>query len=62
VRDEVTASRVDAAAAPNDSPVMSADLLLSGGRIFRGLAQGFTDALAVTGGRVAALGADALGP
>ena len=40
---------------------MSADLLLSGGRIFRGLAHGFTEALAVKDGRVAALGADALG-
>ncbi|MBP0463030.1 amidohydrolase [Roseomonas sp. PWR1] len=39
---------------------MSADLLLSGGRIFRGLAHGFTDALAVRNGRVVALGADAL--
>ena len=35
---------------------MSADLLLSGGRIFRGLAHGFTDALAVKDGRVVALG------
>ena len=39
---------------------MSADLLISGGRIFRGLANGFTDAVAVKGGRVVALGADAL--
>ncbi|WP_198374427.1 amidohydrolase [Neoroseomonas rubea] len=39
---------------------MSADLLLSGGRIFRGLAHGFTDALAVKDGRVLALGAEAL--
>jgi len=38
---------------------MSADLLLSGGRIFRGLAHGFTDALAVKDGRVVALGGDA---
>jgi len=35
---------------------MTADLLLSGGRIFRGLAGGFTDALAVKDGRVLALG------
>lgn len=35
---------------------MSADLLLSEGRIFRGLANGFTDALAVKDGRVVALG------
>lgn len=44
---------------------MFADLLLSGGRIFRGLAHGFTDALAVKGGRVLALGdaaRDAAGP
>lgn len=44
---------------------MSADLLLCGGRIFRGLAGGFTDALAVRGGRVLALGdaaRDAAGP
>lgn len=39
---------------------MSADLLLSGGRIFRGLAHGFTDALAVKDGRILALGAEAL--
>ncbi len=39
---------------------MSADLLLSGGRIYRGLALGFTDALAVKDGRVVALGADAM--
>ncbi|WP_137123763.1 amidohydrolase [Roseomonas sp. HF4] len=39
---------------------MSADILLSGGRIFRGLAHGFVDALAVRDGRVVALGADAL--
>lgn len=40
---------------------MSADLLLSGGRIYRGLATGFTDALAVKDGRVVALGDDAMG-
>lgn len=39
---------------------MSADLLIAGGRVFRGLAQGFTDAVAVKDGRVVALGADAL--
>lgn len=39
---------------------MSADLLISGGRVFRGLAGGFTDAVAVKDGRVLALGADAL--
>jgi hypothetical protein len=39
---------------------MSADLLLSGGRIYRGLATGFTDALAVKDGRVVALGDDAV--
>lgn len=38
---------------------MPADLLLSGGRVFRGLAHGFTDALAVKDGRVVALGDDA---
>ena len=39
---------------------MSADLLIARGRVFRGLAQGFTDAVAVKDGRVVALGADAL--
>lgn len=39
---------------------MTADLLISGGRIFRGLAQGFTDAIAVKDGRVFAVGADAM--
>lgn len=39
---------------------MSADLLIAGGRVFRGLAQGFTDAVAVKDGRVVVLGADAL--
>jgi len=39
---------------------VSADLLIAGGRVFRGLAQGFTDAVAVKDGRVVALGADAL--
>lgn len=38
---------------------MSADLLIAGGRVFRGLAQGFTDAVAVKDGMVVALGDDA---
>lgn len=39
---------------------MQADIILSGGRIFRGLAGGFTEALAVADGQVMALGAEAL--
>ncbi len=39
---------------------MTADLLIAGGRVFRGLAGGFTDAVAVKDGRVLALGEDAL--
>lgn len=39
---------------------MTADLLISGGRVFRGLAHGFTDAVAVKDGRVLALGEDAV--
>jgi predicted amidohydrolase YtcJ len=39
---------------------MRADLLLSGGRIFLGLAEGETDALAIAGNRVVAAGRDAL--
>ncbi len=38
---------------------MNAELLFAGGRIFRGLAAGFTDAMAVGDGRVLALGAEA---
>ncbi|MFC3125656.1 amidohydrolase [Pseudoroseomonas globiformis] len=38
---------------------MSADLLITGGRIFRGLAGGFAEALAVKDGRIVAVGADA---
>jgi predicted amidohydrolase YtcJ len=39
---------------------VTADLLIAGGRVFRGLAGGFTDAVAVKDGRVLALGEDAL--
>ena len=38
---------------------MSADLLLSGGRIFLGLAEGETDALAIAGNKVVATGQEA---
>ncbi|RKK05550.1 amidohydrolase [Pseudoroseomonas wenyumeiae] len=37
----------------------SADLILTGGRIFRGLAVGFTEALAISGGKVLAAGSAA---
>jgi len=39
---------------------VTADLLIAGGRVFRGLAGGFTDAVAVKDGRVVALGDDAM--
>ena len=39
---------------------MTADVILTGGRIFRGLHHGFTEALALRDGRVLALGGDAL--
>lgn len=39
---------------------MHADMILSGGRIFRGLEAGFTAAVAIADGRVQALGEDAL--
>ena len=39
---------------------MDAELIISGGRIFRGLAQGFTHALSIADGRVLALGEEAL--
>jgi hypothetical protein len=35
---------------------MAADLILTGGRVFRGLAAGFAEALAIAGGRVLAAG------
>jgi hypothetical protein len=38
---------------------VTAELLIEGGRVFRGLAGGFTDAVAVQGGRVLALGDEA---
>ncbi len=38
---------------------MTADVVIEGGRVFRGLAGGFTDAVALKGGRVLALGDDA---
>ena len=46
---------------------MSADIVMTGGRVFRGLAGGFADALAIAGGKVAAVGtaaeiADLAGP
>lgn len=37
---------------------MSVDLVLTGGRVFRGLAGGFAEAVAVAGGRIAAIGAE----
>lgn len=39
---------------------MNADVILTGGRVFRSLREGFTDALALRAGRVLALGRDAL--
>lgn len=39
---------------------MTADILLTGGRVFRGLAAGFAEAIAIKDGRVLALGEDAL--
>jgi len=37
---------------------VSVDLVLTGGRVFRGLAGGFAEAVAVAGGRIAAIGAE----